>query len=268
MLFRSLLIAFIGLVVGLAVGRQRNEVAVLRSRGASVGQIAGISGLEALMLGLFALLVAVPLSYLIAQVIGATRSFLNFTGEANLRLTFNQSAINAGMIALGITFMAQVLPTFGAARHTIVTYKQEQARALRPPWWQRMWLDVLLLVPAGYGLYLLRQQGSIAIGGRITSGESIFENPLHPYTQGLFSSRPEPGKAKTERLSSIRGMVPSPLRFPPGCKFHPRCNYVQDNCKVDEPVLRELQPGHWVRCHYAEEIKVGALKAVIPTGTS
>jgi peptide/nickel transport system ATP-binding protein len=85
--------------------------------------------------------------------------------------------------------------------------------------------------------------------------KELFENPMHPYTMGLFRSRPEPGKPKTERLTSIRGMVPSPLRFPSGCKFHPRCDYAQDNCKVDEPVLRELRPDHWVRCHYAEEIK-------------
>ena len=85
--------------------------------------------------------------------------------------------------------------------------------------------------------------------------KELFGNPLHPYTLGLFRSRPEPGKPKSERLSSIRGMVPSPLRFPSGCKFHPRCDFAQDNCKVDEPVLRELSPGHWVRCHYAEEIK-------------
>jgi peptide/nickel transport system ATP-binding protein len=85
--------------------------------------------------------------------------------------------------------------------------------------------------------------------------KELFENPMHPYTMGLFRSRPEPGKPKTERLTSIRGMVPSPLRFPSGCKFHPRCDYVQDNCKVDEPILRELRPDHWVRCHYAEEIK-------------
>ena len=85
--------------------------------------------------------------------------------------------------------------------------------------------------------------------------KELFENPLHPYTMGLFRSRPEPGKSKSERLSSIRGMVPSPLRFPSGCKFHPRCDYLQDNCKIDEPILRELRPGHWVRCHYAEEIR-------------
>jgi putative ABC transport system permease protein len=174
----GLLIAFIGLVVGLAVGRQRNEVAVLRSRGASVGQIAGISGLEALMVGVLSLLIAIPLSYLIAQAIGSTRSFLNFTGTADLRFNFNQTVFNAGLIALGIAFVAQVAPTFGAARYTIVTYKQEQARTLRPPWWQRIGLDFLLLVPAIYGLYMLRQQGSIAVGSGITAGNSIFENPL------------------------------------------------------------------------------------------
>ena len=49
----------------------------------------------------------------------------------------------------------------------------------------------------------------------------LFARPLHPYTVGLFQSRPEPGKPKTERLTTIPGMVPSPLRFPAGCKFHP-----------------------------------------------
>jgi peptide/nickel transport system ATP-binding protein len=84
--------------------------------------------------------------------------------------------------------------------------------------------------------------------------KELFENPMHPYTIGLFRSRPEPGKPKTERLTSIRGMVPSPLKFPPGCKFHPRCDFIQENCKTDEPLLRELSVEHCVRCHYAEEI--------------
>jgi peptide/nickel transport system ATP-binding protein len=86
------------------------------------------------------------------------------------------------------------------------------------------------------------------------SVKELFGNPLHPYTVGLFQSRPEPGKSKSERLSSIPGMVPSPLRFPTGCKFHPRCAYAQANCVTDEPALREIVPGHWVRCHYAGEI--------------
>ncbi len=82
----------------------------------------------------------------------------------------------------------------------------------------------------------------------------LFNHPLHPYTHGLFRSRPEPGKPKTEKLNTIPGMVPSPLRFPGGCKFHPRCPYKQDVCATDEPELREIRPGHLARCHFAGEL--------------
>ncbi|MEX2138796.1 MAG: ABC transporter ATP-binding protein [Pirellulales bacterium] len=83
----------------------------------------------------------------------------------------------------------------------------------------------------------------------------LFANPLHPYTYGLFQSRPEPGKAKTARLNTIPGMVPSPLHFPAGCKFHPRCPFCRPpRSTTEEPVLREIQPGHWVHCHFASEL--------------
>ncbi len=84
--------------------------------------------------------------------------------------------------------------------------------------------------------------------------DDVFGRPLHPYTRGLFSSRPAAGKSKSEKLVTIPGMVPSPLRFPPGCKFHPRCAYVQDRCRGEEPELREIAPGHWARCHFAGEL--------------
>ena len=57
------------------------------------------------------------------------------------------------MVTARIALVTQMVPTFGAARHTIITYKQERARTMRRPWWQSAWLDVLLLVPAVYGLY-------------------------------------------------------------------------------------------------------------------
>jgi len=84
--------------------------------------------------------------------------------------------------------------------------------------------------------------------------EDLFSRPLHPYTAGLFASRPEPGKSKSEKLNTIPGMVPAPLRFPSGCKFHPRCPFVQDRCRSEEPQLREIEPGHWARCHFAGEL--------------
>jgi putative ABC transport system permease protein len=173
----GLLLAFIGLVVGLSVARQRNEIAVLRSRGATVLQVVGIATLEAMLLGLAALAAGWPVGQQIAHTIGATRSFLDFTVNSQLRVEMTMATLRFGLFAVAITMVAQVLPSFGAAKHTIVTYKREQSRTMRPPWWQRAWLDVLLLIPAGYGTYLLRQQGAISLptaGGTATP----FQNPL------------------------------------------------------------------------------------------
>ena len=90
----------------------------------------------------------------------------------------------------------------------------------------------------------------------------LFANPLHPYTAGLFKSRPAPGTPKSQKLLTIKGMVPSPLRFPTGCKFHPRCPHMQEPiCVAEEPQLREITPGHWARCHFAGELDLLGLGA-------
>ena len=174
-----LVLTFIGLVVSLSVGRQRNEIAVLRSRGATIIQVLGIATLEAALLGGVALIIGSSAGEAIAQMIGQTRSFLDFSAETNLRVDITMPAVRFGILAVGLTLVAQVMPTFGAARHTIVTYKLERARTLRPPWWQRAWLDILLLVPAAYGAYLLREQGSIVLPGNNGSiNNNPFQNPL------------------------------------------------------------------------------------------
>lgn len=74
----------------------------------------------------------------------------------------------------------------------------------------------------------------------------IFNNPLHPYSQGLLGAIP--GKAKG-RLLSIPGDVPDPARKPPGCPFHPRCSRSEDICKEKKPLLQEVEEGHWVKCY-------------------
>jgi len=86
--------------------------------------------------------------------------------------------------------------------------------------------------------------------------KTLFEHPLHPYTFGLFNSRPEMGRPKDQKLETIEGMVPSPLRFPQGCKFHPRCKFSQERCSQEEPEIREIEPGHEVRCHFAETLEL------------
>ena len=175
----GLILAFIGLVVGLSVERRRNEIAMLRSRGATAIQVVGIAALEGLLLGAIALIVGSPMSTTIAHIIGKTRSFLDFTLQSDLRVSVSVATLRFGVAAVGLALISQVVPTISAARYSIVTYKQERARTLRPPWWQRAWVDMLLLIPASYGAYLLRQQGSIALpaAGGSTLNDP-FQNPL------------------------------------------------------------------------------------------
>jgi putative ABC transport system permease protein len=181
----TLLLAFISLVVGLTVGEQHNEIAILRSRGGTLFQVVAIAGLQASLLGLLALLISFPVGMLIAQLISKTRSFFDFSAINDLTMSLPKTALQTGLILVGITIFAQVMPTIGAARHTIVTYKMERARSLRPPWWQRAWLDVALLIPAAYGVYLLRKQGGLGLptgGVNVTSSSLVqydpFQNPL------------------------------------------------------------------------------------------
>ncbi len=81
--------------------------------------------------------------------------------------------------------------------------------------------------------------------------DEIFDSPQHPYTQGLLRSVPRLG-ADVARLETIAGSVPSPARFPKGCKFHPRCPSMQGDqkCATVEPELREVSALHWGRCHH------------------
>ncbi len=174
----GLLLAFITLTSGLAVERRRNEVAVLRSRGAMALQMVGVAALEGLLLGLIALACSIPTGMTIASLIGQTRSFLDFSAQrAPLQINLSTSTLRFGLVGVALVVAAQVLPTIGAAQHTVVSYKREVARALRKPWWQRAWLDVLLFIPAGYGAYLLSQQGSL-VTLEDTLGGTPYQNPL------------------------------------------------------------------------------------------
>jgi peptide/nickel transport system ATP-binding protein/oligopeptide transport system ATP-binding protein len=87
----------------------------------------------------------------------------------------------------------------------------------------------------------------------ITERKTLYENPLHPYTQALLAAIPiAHPKSKKER-TILTGDVPSPLNPPSGCRFHPRCPIAQEICSRDEPELRELRPGHMAACHFSEK---------------
>jgi oligopeptide transport system ATP-binding protein len=82
---------------------------------------------------------------------------------------------------------------------------------------------------------------------------ALYEDPLHPYTRALLSAVPIPDpsiEARRER-TVLRGEVPSPLKPPSGCVFHPRCPIAVDRCGAEIPSLREIRSGHWAACHLA-----------------
>jgi oligopeptide/dipeptide ABC transporter ATP-binding protein len=83
----------------------------------------------------------------------------------------------------------------------------------------------------------------------LADSEKLIDNPLHPYTQALIAAIPIPDPTAKKAEVKIKGEIPSPVNPPPGCRFHPRCPYVFDRCKVEEPKLKEVEPGHFVACH-------------------
>ncbi len=88
--------------------------------------------------------------------------------------------------------------------------------------------------------------------GRIveyTDKVTLFTRPLHPYTEALLAAVPVPDPKIKRDKRVVQGDVPSPLKPPPGCRFHTRCPYVVARCKEEVPALREVEPGHHVACH-------------------
>ena len=79
--------------------------------------------------------------------------------------------------------------------------------------------------------------------------ESLFLNPMHPYTQALLSAIPVPNPKRERKRIELTGEIPSAIDIPTGCRFHPRCSYRTDKCSEKEPQLIEVEKDHFVACH-------------------
>jgi peptide/nickel transport system ATP-binding protein len=82
----------------------------------------------------------------------------------------------------------------------------------------------------------------------------LFATPRHPYTEALLSAAPIPEPHRKQERIVLRGEVANPANPPTGCYFHPRCRYATDLCVSEKPPLREITPGHYAACHYADTL--------------
>jgi len=82
-----------------------------------------------------------------------------------------------------------------------------------------------------------------------TDKKTLFTNPQHPYTEALLSAVPIPDPTVRRKKIILQGDVPSPINPPPGCRFHTRCPYAEERCKIEEPALKIVGRDHVVACH-------------------
>ncbi len=83
----------------------------------------------------------------------------------------------------------------------------------------------------------------------IASYDQLYENHYHPYTQALLSAIPQVNQENQGGRIRLQGEVPSPSNPPSGCRFHTRCPHACERCRTEEPILYEVEPGHFVACH-------------------
>lgn len=173
---------YIATSIGMIIDRQRNEIALLKSRGASTLQIIGIYTTEGIMMGALAMIIGPLIGMGVAELIGDSYGFLMFAQRPPLPLWLDEQTLQYAAGAVVLSILASLLPAVGAARHTIVSYKQEVARSSQAPLWQRFFIDILLLALAGYGYRLLSQNHSILMigqGGQTNTNQpQLFIDPL------------------------------------------------------------------------------------------
>lgn len=178
----GLVLYFVSLVAGLLVARQQPEDVTLRSRGMSRRAILGIHVQMWLILAGIALGVGIAVSPSVVRLVGQTISFLQFDPNTPpLTPIFTPQALAAGAITALIATGSGLFLAWRTTRHTITDFRRDSARA-STAWWQRAYLDVLLLIPSVYVLYTLWRQG-----GLVTEAEDPFSDPLTFLGPTLFS---------------------------------------------------------------------------------
>ncbi|WP_426445612.1 ABC transporter permease [Paenibacillus sp. S-38] len=181
-----LMLAFyLYMVAALITDRQKTEIAVLRSRGASRLQIILSYAAEGLVLGVCALLLGPYAGVALTKMLGASSGFLEFVQRAKLEVNLNADAYVYALAAIGASLVMTLIPVFLATRLSITQHKQQSARKDTSSFWHRFGLDVILIGLALYGLYnyRTRMQDLLSLG---LSSDDLRLDPLLFLIPALF----------------------------------------------------------------------------------
>ena len=178
----ALLAAFIFMVSGQILSMEQSEISVIKSRGAGRRQILGIYLLQSVLVAGVSLAVGLPLSALICQVLGSANAFLEFVSRKALQVRYTRDVWLYGCGAAVLSMLAMVLPSIRYARLSIVAQKQKKRKSDKP-WFQRFYVDILLLGVSLYGLYTFNGQKA-ALAQKVLEGEGL--DPLLYLSSSLF----------------------------------------------------------------------------------
>ena len=191
----ALLAAFIFMVSGQILSMEQSEISVIKSRGAGRRQILGIYLLQSALVAGFSLAIGLPLSALICQVLGSANAFLEFVSRKALTVRYTREVWIYGCAAAFLSMLAMVLPAVRYARLSIVAQKQKKRKSDKP-WFQRFYLDFLLLAVSLYGLYTFNGQKA-ALAQKVLEGQGLdpllyLSSSLFVIGAGLVALRPVP----------------------------------------------------------------------------
>ncbi len=177
-----LLCAFIFMISQQMLEMEDNEIALLKSRGASRRQIVRMYFLQSLVLSGVSLLAGLPLGALICKILGASSAFLQFDSPRSLKVEYTGRVFQYAAIAVAVSMLMTLLPVFKKDRSSIVAVKRRKSRSTKPLW-QKLYLDFIMLGVSLYGLYSFSsRQDELLV--RVMSGQSL--DPLLFLSSSLF----------------------------------------------------------------------------------
>ncbi len=176
---------YLQLIAGLIVKNDQNEIAVLKSRGAGTFQVFSMYVFQSFLMAFVSFICGPPLALFICHVLGSSNGFIEFIGRKalNPEITFETIAYSFAGAAFFIVFM--LMPAFNACRVSIVQYKKSRLNSDTKPFWQRLYLDVLVMGFSAYGLYSFQtRQEFLGMSG--LGGTDINVDPLLYFISTFF----------------------------------------------------------------------------------